>query len=87
MSERWGVVVHKNLALALHMAGNHTGAQHHYNSAVKLYQKARAGMLKNFTGIDSVYEKPSNADLVLDSSATSAEMLADQIIQSFFVLP
>lgn len=52
-----------------------------------LYQKARAGMLKNFTGIDSVYEKPCNADLVLDGSGPSAEVLADQIIQSFFVLP
>lgn len=52
-----------------------------------LYQKARAGVLKNFTGIDSIYEKPCNADLVLDGSASSAEVLAEQIVQSFFVLP
>lgn len=49
-----------------------------------LYHKARAGLVKNFTGIDSVYEKPANADLVLDGTAPSAEILADQIIQSFF---
>ena len=50
-----------------------------------LYHKARTGMLKNFTGIDSVYEKPANADLVLDGATTSADALADQIIQSIFM--
>lgn len=30
-----------------------------------LYKKARAGELKNFTGIDSVYEPPQNADIIL----------------------
>ena len=45
-----------------------------------LYKKARAGELKNFTGIDSSYEKPENPDLVLDTNSTNAEELADQII-------
>ena len=45
-----------------------------------LYKKARAGELKNFTGIDSTYEKPENADLVLDTKSNNAEELADQII-------
>ena len=45
-----------------------------------LYKKARAGELKNFTGIDSSYEEPENADLVLDTNSTNAEELADQII-------
>ena len=45
-----------------------------------LYKKARAGELKNFTGIDSTYEIPENADLVLDTKANIAEELADQII-------
>jgi adenylylsulfate kinase len=31
------------------------------------YKKARAGELKNFTGIDSSYEEPENPDLVLDT--------------------
>ena len=30
-----------------------------------LYKKARAGLIKNYTGISSPYEKPENADLVL----------------------
>jgi len=33
-----------------------------------LYKKARAGTLKNFTGIDSPYERPAQAELVLDTS-------------------
>jgi len=45
-----------------------------------LYKKARAGELKNFTGIDSSYEEPQNPDLVLDTNLTNAEDLADQII-------
>jgi bifunctional enzyme CysN/CysC len=45
-----------------------------------LYKKARAGELKNFTGIDSTYEIPENADLVLDTKTNNAEELANQII-------
>ena len=45
-----------------------------------LYKKARSGELKNFTGIDSTYEIPENADLVLDTKKNIAEELADQII-------
>ena len=45
-----------------------------------LYKKARSGALKNFTGIDSNYEKPQNPDLTLDTKVNKAEELADQII-------
>ena len=45
-----------------------------------LYKKARAGELKNFTGVDSIYEIPENADLVLDTKANIPEELADLII-------
>lgn len=38
-----------------------------------LYKKARAGTLKQFTGIDSPYERPSQAELVLDTSVLSVE--------------
>lgn len=31
-----------------------------------LYKKARAGELRNFTGIDSVYESPENAEIHLN---------------------
>ena len=41
-----------------------------------LYARARAGQIPGFTGIDSEYEKPSNAELVLQpSSGTVAEQV------------
>jgi bifunctional enzyme CysN/CysC len=45
-----------------------------------LYQKARAGEITNFTGIDSPYEAPENPDIRLDTTALSAEEAADQVI-------
>lgn len=45
-----------------------------------LYRKARAGDLPNFTGIDSAYEAPQAAELVLDTVTSSAEMLAEQVV-------
>ncbi len=45
-----------------------------------LYKKARAGELKNFTGIDSAYEAPENAEVVLDSAREDADTLAAQIV-------
>ena len=38
-----------------------------------LYKKARAGEIKNFTGIDDPYEEPKNAELVLDTEALTLE--------------
>ena len=46
-----------------------------------LYKKARAGELKNFTGIDSSYEEPENPDFILNTSSGNAEELTDQIIK------
>ena len=45
-----------------------------------LYKKARAGQLKNFTGIDSDYEAPEAAEIVLDGAGQDPETLADEII-------
>lgn len=45
-----------------------------------LYKKAREGKVKNFTGIDSPYEAPKNADIVLDTVHYSVEECVDQII-------
>lgn len=45
-----------------------------------LYQKARAGQLKGFTGIDDPYEAPQKAELVLDAAQHTADQLADQVI-------
>ncbi|MFZ1882578.1 MAG: adenylyl-sulfate kinase, partial [Rhodoplanes sp.] len=45
-----------------------------------LYAKARAGLIKNFTGFDSPYDRPEAPDLHLDTAATSAEELADRVV-------
>ncbi len=45
-----------------------------------LYRKARAGLIRNFTGIDSVYEPPETAELRLDTTQSDAEHLADAVI-------
>ncbi|ADO43562.1 sulfate adenylyltransferase subunit CysN [Ketogulonicigenium vulgare] len=45
-----------------------------------LYRKARAGQLKNFTGIDSPYEAPESPDLHVDTTAISAEDAAEMIV-------
>lgn len=45
-----------------------------------LYAKARRGELKNFTGIDSAYEAPEQAQLVLDTCNNSPEQCVEQVI-------
>ncbi|SLN21921.1 Bifunctional enzyme CysN/CysC [Roseovarius gaetbuli] len=47
-----------------------------------LYKKARAGNLKNFTGIDSPYETPQQAELTVNTVELSAEEAAEQIVQA-----
>ena len=46
-----------------------------------LYAKARAGELKNFTGIDSPYEPPEDAELRIDTTTMSADEAADLIVE------
>ena len=46
-----------------------------------LYAKARAGDLANFTGIDSPYEAPEEPNLVIDTSALTAEQAADAVLE------
>jgi len=45
-----------------------------------LYAKARAGEIKNFTGIDSPYEAPETPELTLDTTAQTPEDLAEQVV-------
>jgi bifunctional enzyme CysN/CysC len=45
-----------------------------------LYRKARRGELRNFTGLDSPYERPESPELVLDARNDHAEDLADHVI-------
>jgi bifunctional enzyme CysN/CysC len=46
-----------------------------------LYAKARAGELKNFTGIDSPYEVPENPEIRIDTTALSAEEAAERVVE------
>jgi bifunctional enzyme CysN/CysC len=46
-----------------------------------LYAKARAGELKNFTGIDSPYEAPEQPEIRIDTTRISAEAAAEMIIE------
>jgi adenylylsulfate kinase-like enzyme len=45
-----------------------------------LYKQARAGQIKSFTGIDDPYEPPQAPEIVLDSAAHDASLLADQVV-------
>ncbi|MFG1204961.1 sulfate adenylyltransferase subunit CysN [Xanthobacter aminoxidans] len=46
-----------------------------------LYKKARAGQLKNFTGIDSPYEAPAAPELRVDTTGMDAEAAAEAIVR------
>ncbi|MEC7091963.1 MAG: sulfate adenylyltransferase subunit CysN [Pseudomonadota bacterium] len=45
-----------------------------------LYKKARAGNLKNFTGIDSPYETPENPEIEINTAEMSVEDAAERVI-------
>lgn len=46
-----------------------------------LYAQARAGRIPNFTGIDSPYEEPGDADLVLDTTALDVAGAVEAVMQ------
>jgi bifunctional enzyme CysN/CysC len=50
-----------------------------------LYAKARAGDIKNFTGIDSPYEPPEAPELHLQTTTVSAEALAQRVVDSLLI--
>ena len=45
-----------------------------------LYAKARAGLIKGFTGIDDPYEAPTNAEVVIDTGELSPDLAAHRIL-------
>jgi adenylylsulfate kinase len=74
---------------ALHQAGNLPFVEVHVATPIEtcetrdpkgLYKKARAGELKNFTGIDDPYEAPASAEVTLDATNTSPQEAAAQLI-------
>jgi len=50
-----------------------------------LYKKARAGEVKNFTGIDSPYERPDNPDVIIPTHQMSVDDSLNLLLN--FVLP
>ena len=70
---------------ALHEEGGYNFIEVHVNCSLEtaedrdpkgLYKKARAGEIKNFTGIDDPYESPTNAEIVLN---TDTMTLAEEV--------
>ncbi len=45
-----------------------------------LYAKARAGIIKEFTGISDPYEEPVDADIIIDTTKLTAEEAAQKIL-------
>lgn len=46
-----------------------------------LYKKARAGKIKNFTGIDSPFEEPENPDVVLKTAEEDPQVLLNRLLE------
>jgi adenylylsulfate kinase-like enzyme len=51
-----------------------------------LYKKARAGIIKDFTGVSAPYEIPANADIVMDTSLYSIDESAQIIFKKILPL-
>ena len=47
-----------------------------------LYKKARAGEIKNYTGIDSPYEAPINPDISVSTGSDELELCAEQVLET-----
>ncbi len=46
-----------------------------------LYKKARAGIIKNYTGVSSPYEEPENPDLIVDTESIDIESAGRKVIE------
>ena len=49
-----------------------------------LYEKARAGIIKNFTGISDPYEAPENPDIELRTDLETVEESAEKVLAYLF---
>jgi adenylylsulfate kinase len=45
------------------------------------YKKARAGIIKNYSGISAPYEEPENADLVIDTETLEIEAATQEVMK------
>ena len=75
---------------ALHAEGKLPFIEVHVNTPIQtceerdpkgLYKKARAGQLKNFTGIDDPYEAPLQPELTIDATGTSPQEATILLLQ------
>ena len=48
-----------------------------------LYQKARAGEIKQFTGIDDPYEAPENPEIAIDTTNLTVDESINRILKYF----
>lgn len=80
---------HKDRALARSVIGEASFVEVHIDTPLAecerrdpkgLYQKARQGQIKHFTGIDSPYEVPNDAHVVVQTLRQSVEECVDSII-------
>ncbi len=46
-----------------------------------MYEKALAGEIKNFTGVDDPYEEPENPELILDTDKESIDECAQRVLE------
>ncbi len=80
----------RDMVRELHVAGNLPFIEVHVNTPIEtcekrdpkgLYKKARAGELKNFTGIDDPYEAPLKPELTLDATNISPQEAAATLLE------
>lgn len=73
----------------IHEEGGYNFIEVHVNCSLQcaeardpkgLYKKARAGEIKNFTGIDDPYEAPENAEIVLNTDTQTLEEEVETIL-------
>jgi len=74
----------------LHEEGGYNFIEVHVNCSLEtaedrdpkgLYKKARAGEIKNFTGIDDPYESPSNAEITLNTDTMTLEEEVEAVLE------
>lgn len=80
---------HEIRDLAKNIIGNDHFIEIYLNTSIEtceqrdpkgLYAKVRKGELKNFTGIDAVFEEPKNANLVLDTGKIDIEYTVEKVL-------
>jgi len=80
----------RDMVRALHDAAGIPFVEVHLNTPIAtceqrdpkgLYKKARAGELKNFTGIDDPYEAPLKPEMTIDATSLSPQEEAVQLIK------